>query len=222
MDLRAVFFDLDGTLLDTADDLSAALNKILHEDGLQTLPMSITRSIVSEGSYALVKRGYGLVTGDPRIAPLRQRLLAHYLDNICDRTVAFDGIGTLIEKLAENDLRWGIITNKPRRYTEALMQHFTFASTPSCVLSPEHVSKPKPDPESLFLACQQTNCHVNEAIYIGDHRRDIDCGKNAGMPTVAVSYGYIPEGENIRSWEADHSVDTADAIWPIIQTYLNA
>ncbi len=221
MALRAVFFDLDGTLLDTAKDLSAALNKTLEEDGRPTLPFSETRGIVSEGSYALVKKGYALNDDDPQVPVLRQRLLDHYLQDLSRHTTPFDGIEALIDTIHQHGLSWGIVTNKPWPYAEPLMQRFEFASAPSCVLSPEHVKHRKPDPESLFLACEQTNCHVSEAIYIGDHRRDIECGRNAGMPTIAVSYGYIAEGDNIEDWQADHCVDHVSEIWPLLEHYLD-
>lgn len=219
MTLRAVFFDLDGTLLDTALDLSAALNKILEEDQRPTLPIEETRGIVSDGSFALVKKGFNLNDDDPQVGPLRQRLLTHYANNLSVHTEPFSGIELLIQTLAQHDIAWGIVTNKPKPYTEPLMQDFEFASSPSCVLSPEDVTHRKPHAESLVLACKLTGCELSEALYIGDHRRDIECGINAGMPTIAVSYGYIPKGEDINTWGADHVVDSADSLWPIIQTY---
>lgn len=221
MPLRAVFFDLDGTILDTALDLSAALNKTMIEEGLEPLAIDETRSIISAGSFALIKHGFGLDDESEAVAPLRQRLLNHYNADLSTHTEAFPGVYTLIEKLAENGIAWGIVTNKPWAYAEPLMARFKFASEPSCILSPEHVEKSKPAPDSLFLACEQTQCTVDEALYIGDHQRDIQCGINAGMPTIAVAYGYIPEGENIQDWNASHIADKVEDIWPLIQTYLN-
>jgi len=220
MTLRAVFFDLDGTLLDTAHDLAAALNHILAEDGLPPLAIDIARQIVSEGAYALVKKGYGLGENDARSEPLRQRLLDYYGHNLNKHTVAFEGINTLIQHLSDNNIAWGVATNKPKPYAEPLMKAFQFASEPCCILSPEHVQHKKPHPESLFLACKLAQCEISEAIYIGDHKRDIDCGINAGMTTIAVSYGYIPDGVDIRSWNADHYAHTANELWPIIKRYL--
>ena len=220
MALRAVFFDLDGTLLDTARDLSASLAAIMRADGLEPLPLELTRGIVSEGSYALVKLGYQLSDDDDRVEPLRQRLIDHYMENLNQHTKPFDGIEQLIQQLNDANLDWGIVTNKPWPLTEPLMQQFSFAREPRCVLSPEHVSERKPHPEALHLACQQSGCKPTEAIYIGDHIRDIQCGRNAGMVTIAANYGYIPADEDSKDWQADHYVDHADGIWPIIQTYL--
>ncbi|WP_370978008.1 HAD family hydrolase [Agaribacterium sp. ZY112] len=221
MTLKAVFFDLDGTLLDTARDLSAALDSIMQEDGLEPLPFEQTRVIVSEGSYALVKLGYQLTDDDPQVGPLRQRLLDSYTQNINRHTRSFPGIDELIKKISDAGLAWGIATNKPQALTDALMTQFRFASTPCCILSPEHVKQSKPHEESLLLACRYANCKPSEAIYIGDHVRDILCGKNACMPTIAANYGYIPKDEDSLSWQADHYIEHADEIWPIIDNYLN-
>ena len=219
MSLRAVFFDLDGTLLDTALDLSAALNKVLAEDNQPLLPIADTRGIVSEGSYALVKKGYSINDSDPQLEGLRQRLLNHYERDLNTHTEAFPGVFELIEKICEAKLAWGVVTNKPKPYTQPLMKKYKFASKPICILSPEDVKQKKPHPESLFLACKLAGCSASEAIYIGDHKRDIDCGKSAGMPTIAVSYGYIPDGEDIKSWHSDHYADSVEELWPIIQSY---
>ena len=220
MTLKAVFFDLDGTLLDTALDLSAALNKILAEDKLPELPIEETRNIVSEGSFALVKKGYGLDEGDPQIHPLRQRLLDHYEHDLNRFTQLFTGIPELIENISHASLAWGIVTNKPKPYAEPLVAQYQFASMPSCVLAPEDVQQRKPHPESLYLACKLAQCEIKEAIYIGDHKRDIECARRAGMTSIGVSYGYIPHHENIRDWQANHYVDTADELWPIIESYV--
>lgn len=219
MSLRAVFFDLDGTLLDTAHDMSLALNTMLEEDGLPTLPIEDTRNIVSNGSIALVRKGYDLNDNDERIEALRQRFLNHYLNKVCQYTQPFKGIEALIQTFAENNIAWGIVTNKPWVYTQALMEYFSFASDPVCTLCPDHVTNRKPDPESLFLACKAANCETHEAIYIGDHLRDIQCGQRANMPTIAANYGFISESENTLDWNADHYVDCATEIWTIAETY---
>lgn len=221
MTLKAVFFDLDGTLLDTAKDLGGALNKTLIEDGLAPLPDEQARCIVSEGSFALVKTGYQLEDDDARIPALRQRLLDHYLADLSTHTVKFPGVDALIETLHAHGIVWGIATNKPAPYADPLMQRYEFASPPICLLCPEHVQQRKPHPESLHLACEKAGCQPRDAIYIGDHRRDIECGNRAGMPTIGVSYGYIPKDEDIHSWEATHYVDSVEALWPIIERYMD-
>lgn len=220
MTIKAVFFDLDGTLLDTAIDLGNALNKLLHEYHKAELPLQELRDVVSDGAAALIRIGFGLNPADEGYPELRGKLLNYYLNDLASHTTPFDGIENLIEKLAHHNIHWGIVTNKPWTYAEPLMKFFNFASKPVALICPEHVRNKKPDPEALILACEQANCKISEAIYIGDHLRDIQCGLNAGMPTIAVGYGYIQQHDDYRSWKASHNVEHANEIWPLIQTYL--
>lgn len=219
MSLKAVFFDLDGTLLDTAIDLGNALNKLLTEYNKPIIPLEHSRNIVSNGAAALVKAGFKVSEEEDGFWELREKLLRYYLQDLASHTVPFEGIEELIERLTEKDIKWGIVTNKPWDYAEPLMKYFQFASEPVTLICPDHVSNKKPDPEALFLACRQANCETSEALYIGDHLRDIQCGQNAGMPTVAVSYGYIEAQDDHRAWNATHNVDHASEIWPLIQTH---
>lgn len=220
MSLRAVFFDLDGTLLDTAPDLANALNRLLISESQAPLTEQHVREVVSAGAYAMLKLAFNVERDDPQTASLRQRLLDFYLQDLSTHTRAFDGIETLIENLHQADIDWGIVTNKPEAYATPLMERFTFARRPLCVLCPEHVTHPKPHGEPLELACQHAKCAVNEAIYIGDHQRDIQSGINAGMKTIAVNYGYIPNGETAHQWQADYVAETGHDIWPIIETFI--
>lgn len=219
MALKAVFFDLDGTLLDTAIDLGNALNNVLVEYNKPVIPLAESRNIVSNGAAALIKAGFKIHEGDEGFWDLREKLLAYYLQDLASHTTPFEGIEELIANLAQRDIKWGIVTNKPLSYAEPLMKFFQFASEPVALICPDHVRNKKPDPEALNLACQQANCLTSEALYIGDHLRDIQCGQNAGMPTIAVSYGYVEAHDDHRSWLATHNVDHASEIWPLIQTH---
>lgn len=218
--IKAVFFDLDGTLLDTSKDLGNALNAVRRQQGLTLLSESATRAQVSNGANALVKLGFGDNLSDQEHQQYRQALLDAYLENIAEYTVAFEGIEPLITEITRADLRWGIVTNKPAIYTQALMPHFEFASAPDAVICPDHVKARKPDPESLFLACTQTGVKPSETLYIGDHKRDIDAGIAAGMRTIAVGYGFTDTASCHLEWGADYTVDAATDIWPLIQTIM--
>ncbi len=220
--LKAVFFDLDGTLLDTSIDLGSALNVVLQHEGKAALPHSVTRAAVSHGANALIKLGFGETLSEARHAELRQMLLEAYLDNIAEHTVAFDGIETLIENLTAKGLKWGIITNKPQTYTTALMPHFHFASQPTATICPDNLTASKPNPEGILLACTLAKVAPHEAIYVGDHERDIIAGKNAGMPTIAVGYGFTDTPHCHKQWGADYNAQEASDIWPIIDTLLQA
>ncbi len=220
MPLKAVFFDLDGTLLDTSADLGNALNSLRREQQLPELPHNIIRQHVSNGAGALVRLGFGEALEEEQHSLYRTRLLDFYEGSIARHTRPFPGIEALIARLAEHRLAWGIVTNKPGAYTRALMNHFTFAAPPSAVVSPDHVGIGKPAPEPLLHACRLTGCEPAEALYVGDHLRDIQCGHNAAVPTIAVGYGYTETPDEYLHWNATHTARTADDIWPVIQTYL--
>lgn len=219
MTLRAVFFDLDGTLLDTAPDLAKALNKLLAAKQRPQLKFDDVRRVVSNGANAMLELAFGTQPGDSDFDALRDALLSYYLEDLAGATQPFAGIDMLLTNIAEHGLAWGIVTNKPWPYTEPLMQQFEFASHPAAIVCPEHVKERKPAPDALYHACNAVGCHPDEAIYVGDHERDILCGINAGMPTVAVGYGYIASDDHHESWNATHTVMYAKDIWPIIQKY---
>lgn len=215
--IKAVFFDLDGTLLDTSKDLGNALNTVLTQYGKPALPFETIRPHVSNGANALVKLGFGEELAQDLHQTYRQNLLDAYLADVASGTIAFAGIDALIEQCAARDIAWGIVTNKPAVYTDALMKHFTFASAPVAQISPDHVSRAKPDPEGLLLACELAKCLPAEALYVGDHERDIEAGRNAKMATVAVGYGFTPTTKCHLAWGADYTVSSAGDIWPIIE-----
>jgi HAD superfamily hydrolase (TIGR01509 family) len=131
----------------------------------------------------------------------------------------FPGIEALLLEIKNAQLFWGVITNKPARFTDPIVENLNLSVHPNLVLCPDHVSKTKPDPESLLLACNKVGCKPEEALYIGDHKRDIDCGISAGSPTIAVTFGYTKPNDDIASWNADHIAHNSDDIWSIIQQY---
>jgi 2-phosphoglycolate phosphatase len=218
--LKAVFFDLDGTLLDTALDLGAALNACLREDGLPEVENSIIRTLVSDGALSLVRHGYDIATDHPKIPQLRQRLLDHYAGNVAEHTRLFPGMQDVLNFIAKHNLAWGIATNKPWLYTDLLLKHFDFARTPCCVICPDHVAQRKPHPESLAVACEAAQCQISEAIYVGDHKRDIDCAINANMLSVCANYGYISKSHDTSSWRADYYIEHAQDLIPILEGLL--
>ena len=218
--IRAVMFDLDGTLLDTAPDFVVVVNQLLREQGRPTLPDELIRAGVSNGSKALIKLAFGIDESHSNFEPLRQRLLELYLQHIAVHTKPFPGIENLLEKLAQHQIAWGIATNKPAAYTLPLMAALNMQPAPASVICPDHVQRSKPDPESMLLASTQLGCKPQQIIFVGDHKRDIDCGRDAGSITIAAAYGYVDEGDDPANWNADHCVSHADEIWPIIQQYL--
>lgn len=218
--IRAVMFDLDGTLLDTAPDFVVIVNQLLTEECRSELAPEIIRTGVSNGSKALIKLAFGIDENDARFERLRQRLLDLYLAHIAVYTKPFPGISLLLNKLAERKITWGIATNKPAIFTLPLMAALDIQPAPASIICPDHVARSKPDPESLLLASQQLGCTPAEIIFIGDHKRDIDCGKGAGSITIAAAYGYVDADDNAENWSADYCVNHADEIWPIVEKHL--
>ena len=215
--LKAVFFDLDGTLIDTAPDFIYVVNKMLADADLPLLAEAQIRNTVSEGSRALITLAFGLRETDPGFSEKRQQLLDLYEQHLAENSRPFPGINDLLTELGQRNIAWGIATNKPEHYTSLLMQQLNLEPAPVVVLSPDQVPNAKPAPDSLYICCEAADCAINEAVYIGDHKRDIDCGKNAGMTTIAAAYGYIGEGDSAESWQADHLVTEAKDIWPLLQ-----
>ena len=198
-----MLFDLDGTLLDTAPDFARVLNGMRIEHGLPALPYTRIRATVSHGARALVQLGFGVIDGEPGFAPLRSRLLALYEAGLSLETTPFDGIRALLRGLGERGIAWGVVTNKPHYLARPLMAAMGLEPAAATLVCPEHVSRTKPDPEPLLLACRQLGCAPEAAIYVGDHARDIEAGRRAGMPTVAATWGYLTEDESVADWGAD-------------------
>jgi N-acetyl-D-muramate 6-phosphate phosphatase len=218
--IRAVMFDLDGTLLDTAPDFIAVVNQLLQENNRAALPDEMIRACVSNGARALVMMAFNIDESHQDFASLRLRLLELYIAHIAVFSKPFPGINNLIKTLVANNIAWGIATNKPAIYTTPLMAQLNMQPAPTSIICPDHVSESKPHPESLFLASEQIGCTPAQIIFVGDHQRDIECGKRAGSITIAAAYGYIDSSDNINAWQADYRVEHADEIWPIVKKYL--
>lgn len=199
--LRAVIFDLDGTLVDTADDFIPAVQQLREENDRPPMEPERIRARVSNGSGALVKVALNIDEENPHFEPSRRRLLALYSAILGRYARLYPGIPDLLDYLRSQNIAWGIATNKPREYTVPLLASLSLA--PKSVVCPEDVAQAKPHPESLVRGCEDLHCAISEAIYLGDHLRDIDAGKRAGMYTIAAAYGYIEPGVRVEDWGAD-------------------
>jgi len=204
--LKAVLFDLDGTFADTAQDLAAALNFVLKQNSKESLSFHKIRPVVSNGGIALIKLGFQIEQNHPQFEDYRQQLLEYYQQNIARWTKPFEGMEKVLNYLQQNDIGWGIVTNKPAWLTNPLMAALTLPTQPLCVISGDTLKTRKPDPEPLLYACKLMNCTPSETIYIGDAKRDIEAGQNANMQTLVALFGYIDEDDNPLSWGATDSV----------------
>ena len=159
----------------------------------------------------MISESFGLASSVSAKGPFRDRLLQHYLTGICVETTLFEGIDELLENLDSRRSPWGIVTNKPARFTIPLLKALGIASRAAVVVSGDTLSVAKPDPAPLLHACKVMNISASNCIYVGDDERDIIAGASAGMKTIAVDWGY-GKPEEIPNWCADHVVSSASEI----------
>lgn len=198
-----VLFDLDGTLLDTAPDLAAALNRLRRARGESELPLDAIRPTISQGSPGMLKLSFGLTPDHPLYPELNQRFLELYREFIAVETVLFPGMGEVLTYLEANRIRWGVVTNKPGWLTEPLMKGLNLWSRAGCVVSGDTLSKRKPDPEPLWYACEQVGVAPGHSLYVGDAERDMQAGKQAGMIALVAGFGYLGREDRPEEWGAD-------------------
>lgn len=203
-----VLFDLDGTLVDTASDFVVVINKMRQDDGLSALDPDLIRNTVSDGARALIHLAYNLQEGTADFEDKRQQLLTHYADELGSNAQLFKGFESLLEQLEQQNIAWGIVTNKPSQLTNALLQRINLEPSLGVAICPDHVSHAKPHPEPILLAMNKLGLTPQNCIYVGDHERDIQAAKAAKLKSIACSYGYIKPSDNIPSWQADMIVDS--------------
>jgi phosphoglycolate phosphatase len=204
MSTLGVLFDLDGTLVDTAPDLVAVLNELLHEKGRVRMPFAIARNEVSNGAVGLLRLGFGELTAPGELDALRARFLEMYARNICVKSRLFIDIETLFRE--DGEFGWGIVTNKPHAFTEPLLEQLGIAGRWGTVVSGDRLPQRKPDPAPLLLAARELGVAPSSCVYVGDAPRDVEAGRAAGMKTVAAAFGYIRPREDPAAWGADFLV----------------
>ena len=206
--IRAVLFDLDGTFADTAPDLGAALNHVLALHNLPPLPVEKSRLQASHGTVGLLGLGFGIKPDDPRFNELRQEFLAHYSTHICEHTTLFAGMDELILTIEQRDLPWGIVTNKPHRYTLPLMEALGYAHRSGCMVSGDTCAQSKPHPMPMLHAAKLLDVIPEQCLYLGDDKRDMDAANAANMRGIIAEYGYIDPLASIETWQATGRVQT--------------
>ena len=217
MIFEAVLFDLDGTLLDTAPDFHTALNRLLAEEQCAPIHADRVQNMVSNGSANLVAQAFNIDASDHRFDGLRERLLKHYDDCLTDRTALYPGLFECLEWLDANQYPWGIVTNKPLHYAEKIISQLELNI--NCLICPDHVDQPKPDPRGILLACEQMLKAAHNTLFVGDHLRDIEAGKRAGAPTIAAAWGYLADGEDPRDWDADYLLYSPRELLPLLRKF---
>ncbi len=206
--IQAVLFDLDGTLADTALDLGGALNTLLARHGLPAKSMDEIRTQASHGAAGLIKLGAGITPDHPDYARWRTEYLDEYDSRYAQDTELFDGVNELIAELGKRGIKWGIITNKPMRFTDKLVPKLGFVIPPAVVVSGDTCGEPKPSVKPMLYACGQIHANPQHTLYVGDAERDIQAGRNAGMKTVLAEWGYISDEDDTDSWQPDYRITT--------------
>ncbi len=203
MRLRAVLFDMDGTLLDTAPDFIAICQAMLAERGLPPVNDKLIRDEISGGARAMVSAAFAMPPEAAEFEALRLEFLARYQTDCAVHSKLFDGMAELLADIEKARLIWGVVTNKPVRFAQPIMEQLSLSERSAVLICPDHVTKSKPDPEPLLLACKMLGLDPASVLFVGDDLRDIESGRDAGTKTAAVRYGYIHPQDNPDHWGAD-------------------
>lgn len=206
--IGAVLFDLDGTLADTALDLAYALNEQRLRHGLEPLPHETIRPQASHGTVGLLKVGFDVTSKSPNFAALRAEYLELYTQHICDRTVLFPGMAEVLDELEARKLRWGVVTNKPARFTLPLLKALNLEHRAACIISGDSTPNSKPHPEPLLTAAAQVRVAPAACLYVGDAERDVEAAVAAGMKALIANYGYLNAQDRPDTWGAYARIDT--------------
>lgn len=205
---KAVLFDLDGTLIDTAPDMGGALNNLLLEENQEPIPIERIRPYVSQGGLVLTRLGFDSKVPESEIEPLRQRFLDHYRAIVANDSRLFDGYEGILSELEARSIPWGIVTNKPEWLTHPLLQQLDLAERSGVVIGGDTLEHRKPHPLPLQVAAERLGVNTEQCLYVGDDERDIVAGKAANMKTLVAAYGYIEDGTDIERWGADGVIDS--------------
>lgn len=214
--VRAVLFDLDGTLADTARDLGHVLNLQRLARGLEALPLERLRPVVSQGARGLLRVGFGLAPGQPGYEPMREEFLDLYSRNLVRHTRLFEGVAEVLDALERRGLLWGVVTNKHTRFTEPLLESLGLAQRAACVISGDTCARAKPHPDPLLEAARRLEAPASHCMYVGDDERDMQAGRDAGMRPVVALYGYLGENPAPHDWDADASIERPLALLDIL------
>jgi phosphoglycolate phosphatase len=214
--VKAVLFDLDGTLIDSAPDLGAAADKMRVDRGLPSLPQAAYRPMAGAGARGLLGVAFGLTPEHSDFSALREEFFTNYEQCMTQRTYVFDGVFELIAHLDALDVPWGVVTNKSARFAEPLTRAMPLFASARTVISGDTTPHAKPHPEPLFEAARRMAIDPAQCLYVGDDERDIVAGLAAGMGTVAATYGYLGAKTDPSQWGAHAIINSPGGLLKLL------
>lgn len=221
---EVVFFDLDGTLVDSAPDMAAAANRLRAREGLPPLPAASYRAHVGSGARGMLRVAFGLHAGDDpaRYERLRNDFLDLYAEALVVDTAPFAGVAPLLDRLQAEGIRWGIVTNKALRLARPLVEALPLLAGHAVLVGGDSTPHTKPHPEPLRAAMRALGAEAERCVYVGDDLRDMQCGRAAGSATIAAAWGYLGEGADLAAWPADAIARGPGDVAPIVARLLHS
>ena len=219
--IKAVLFDLDGTLIDSAPDLGAAADKMRTDRGLSSLPQADYRPMAGAGARGMIGVAFGIESGHADFEALKQEFFANYEACMTERTFAFEGIPEVITRIAQAGLKWGVVTNKSERFALPLTLAMPIFQSAETIIGGDTTPHAKPHPAPLLEAARQLGISPEFCVYVGDDERDIVAGRAAGMFTVAAAYGYLGATSDTSHWNADAIITTPAQLLQLLQMPVN-
>lgn len=195
-----VLFDLDGTLVDSAPDLCASLNRIRQSENLAPLPYNVLREFAGSGARGLLKIGFGITDQDPRFSELKERFLSDYQNHCAEKVCCFDGIEQTLEEIEKAGWQWGVVTNKFSNFTIPIMKKLGLHDRACVIISGDETGKLKPHPDNMLVALHKMHALPQETPYVGDDIRDSKAAQTLGMPFAAAAWGYLRQEFPIDEW----------------------
>ena len=214
--IDAILFDLDGTLIDSAPDLGAAVDQMRLSRGMTSLPLDTYRPLAGSGARGMLAVAFGMTPEDPLYDAMREEFFSNYEHCMTQRTYAFEGVAEMIRDLEVAGLQWGVVTNKSARFAEPLTRGMPLFATAGTVISGDTTPHAKPHPAPLLEAARRLGLEPARCIYVGDDERDIVAGLAAGMGTVAADYGYLGDKADTATWGAHARIKSPDALLQLL------
>ena len=210
--IRAVLFDLDGTLADTAPDMARTVNLLRTRRGLAPVALEQVRPHVSKGARGMICSAFEITAEHPDFQAMREEFLDVYEDNLCVDTRIFPGMEELLDELEQRRIAWGVVTNKFERFARPVLEGLGLGARAGVIVGGDTCPRAKPYPDPLLFAAQRLEVEPAETLYVGDDERDVQAARAAGMPVLVAGYGYLGDGPAPRAWGADAIVDCAEGI----------